>query len=290
MIPEDGPEHRQGYLCRDFRVLYLRDCNGSHPDNHYHDFYKLLLLISGTGNYTVRGLSYRLQPGDIVLVGAHDAHMPDIPAGKPYERIVYFISDEFLRKYSSEHCDLHSIFSGVHGYVMRCDPMTIKKLQEMARISMSAAESADAVSTENYGASVLAHVELVRLLIQLGREQASSGGAPLRPVETLSGKVLRYIDEHFTEPLSIDLLAEHFFVSKYHLMRSFRQDVGTTIHSYLSDRRLLMARELIRNGESSTNACCSSGFGSYSAFARAYIAFFGTSPGKYNTKESDRPL
>ena len=78
--------------------------------------------------------------------------------------------------------------------------------------------------------------------------------------------------------ISIDDLAAQFFISKYHMMRRFREETGTSIHNYLSDKRLLAARDLIQSGLSATDACFRCGFRSYSAFSRAYGKLFGATP------------
>ena len=84
--------------------------------------------------------------------------------------------------------------------------------------------------------------------------------------------------EEYLEDLDIDLLAEAFYISKFHMMRLFRRETGSTVHTYLLQRRLLHARELIRGGMRATEACYRSGFRSYSSFTRAYNKHFGTTP------------
>ena len=74
----------------------------------------------------------------------------------------------------------------------------------------------------------------------------------------------------------LDELAERFYFSRFHMMRRFKEETGSTIHTYVSERRLLMAREMISKGITTTEACFQSGFQSYAAFARAYSKFFGT--------------
>ena len=58
---------KRGYLLEDFRLFHLRDDRGTTVDYHYHEFYKVLLLLSGTGSYAVEGRRYQLRPGDLVL-------------------------------------------------------------------------------------------------------------------------------------------------------------------------------------------------------------------------------
>ena len=62
------------------------------------------------------------------------------------------------------------------------------------------------------------------------------------------------------------------------MMRLFRKETGTTIYAYLTQRRLMLAREQMAAGMSATDACYSSGFHSYSSFTRAYGKYFGTTP------------
>ena len=89
---------------------------------------------------------------------------------------------------------------------------------------------------------------------------------------------MRYLDRHYAEDFNMDELAERFFISKYHMMRLFRAETGFTIHTYLQQRRLLAARQLIERGMLATEACYRCGFRSYSSFTRAYSKHFGTTP------------
>lgn len=65
----DEAYEKRGYLLEDFRLFHLRDSRGTKVDSHYHEFCKLLMLISGSGGYVVEGRRYLLQPGDLVLIG-----------------------------------------------------------------------------------------------------------------------------------------------------------------------------------------------------------------------------
>ena len=87
-----------------------------------------------------------------------------------------------------------------------------------------------------------------------------------------------YMNEHLTEDITVDSLAEHFFTSRYYLMHSFKEQTGYTIGNYLSTKRLLFARDLISSGTAVTDACFACGFHNYSTFLRAYKKQFGKSP------------
>ena len=54
--------------------------------------------------------------------------------------------------------------------------------------------------------------------------------------------LLRYINHNLTEDLSIETLARKYYLSKYHMMRKFKEETGYTIHNYIISKRLLLAR------------------------------------------------
>ena len=264
----------RGYLLDNYRLFHLNDAQGTKPDYHYHEFCKILLLRSGSGGYMVDGLRYCLEPGDIVLIGDHCVHRPEFEAGTPYERIIVYISPDFLRQQSTNDCHLAACFSGTQGHVLRPNAPGRKKLFNLA------AQLEKELSAEHYGQQILCNSLLLHLLVEIGRQQDSSGAFPdpISPENSRIQDILRYIDGHLTEDLTIDHLAGQFYISKYHMMRLFRRETGQSIHNYLSDRRLLVARDMIRSGMSATDSCFRSGFRSYSSFTRAYAKRFGTTP------------
>ena len=264
----------RGYLLDDFRLFHLSDAQGTKIDFHYHEFCKLLMLRSGSGGYMVDGHRYNLEPGDLVLIGSHCVHRPEFEPGIPYERIIIYISPDFLRRQSSAECDLLACFSGAGSHVLRPGEKTRRQLFSLA------AQLEREIADEGYGHVILGNVLLLQLLVEIGRNQRNAAVLP-GPVEPGNGRIqdiLGYIDANLAEDITIDLLSEQFYISKYHMMRLFRRETGQSIHHYLTDRRLLHARSLIAAGMSATESCFRSGFRSYSSFTRAYAKRFGTTP------------
>lgn len=90
--------------------------------------------------------------------------------------------------------------------------------------------------------------------------------------------ILKYLNLHLSERQSIDSLSRQFYISKYYMMRRFKAETGYTIHGYLTEKRLLLARERIRAGEALGQVSEACGFQDYSTFSRAYKKRFGASP------------
>ena len=269
---ETGYEKR-GYLLDDFRLFHLKDREGTNIDYHYHEFCKLLMLRSGSGGYTVDGQRYSLDTGDIVLIGSQCVHRPEFEHGSLYERVIIYISPEFLQQQSTPDCSLLDIFNGKHGHVLHLhQPDILWNLSDALERELS---------KDEYGRVILSNGLLLRLLIEIARgirNPETTFAKPIIPSDSRILDILRYIDGHLTENLSIDILAEEFYISKFHMMRLFKQETGQSIYSYLQERRLLHARDLIQQGISATDSCFQSGFHSYSSFTRAYAKHFGTTP------------
>ena len=82
-----------------------------------------------------------------------------------------------------------------------------------------------------------------------------------------------YINQHYADSLTIDQLAEQFFVSKYHLMHEFSQKTGTSVYRYLMQQRLHAVCELLEQGTVPNE--------DYANFYRAFRSAYGQSPREY---------
>ena len=129
---------KRGYLLENFRLFHLNSRGGAQVEYHYHEFCKILLLLQGSGGYFVDGQRYLLQSGDIVLLDAHSIHRPELDADVPYERIILYISPEYLQRQSTGDCNLRSVFFGEKGHVLRPAEEQKQKIFRIAAALMAA--------------------------------------------------------------------------------------------------------------------------------------------------------
>ena len=264
---------KRGYLLENFRLFHLQTDRAPAVDLHFHEFCKVLFLVSGKGGYVVEGQRYQLQSGDVVCIDSRCVHRPEFEENVAYERIILYVDPAFLQKESTEESNLLDCFR--HGHVLRLREPARKKLFDMA------GKLEKELNKQEFGRDIASNAALLRLLVQLGREQRRDN--TLQPTaETAQSKrtveLMRYIDAHLEEDLNIDALAERFYVSKFHMMRQFRKETGYSVYDYLSKLRLLRARELMQKGMRATEACYRCGFRSYSSFTRSFSKHFGSTP------------
>ncbi len=266
---------KRGYLLENFRLFHLHTPQKAQIESHYHEFCKLLFLISGSGNYMVEGQRYLLQPGDIILIGSHCVHRPELEADVPYERIILYVSPDFLRQQSTADCDLQGTLFAHPSHVLRLKEKSAKQLFSKAL------QLEQILMGEEYGKHILSHAILLQLLVELSKNRNRPDvqkPEALVPQNPRILEIIRYIHDHLFEDMDINALADEFYISKYHMMRLFHQETGFTVYTYLTQRRLLAARQMIDNGMRATEACYRCGFHSYSSFTRSYSKHFGTTP------------
>ena len=101
---------KKGYLNSEFRLFHLTDRETKEVAYHYHDFDKITIVIKGKVSYMIEGKSYELQPYDIVLVRHNDIHRLSVDNSEVYERIIVYISPNFMDAYQTDSYDLSYCF------------------------------------------------------------------------------------------------------------------------------------------------------------------------------------
>ena len=94
-------------------------------------------------------------------------------------------------------------------------------------------------------------------------------------------ELLRYIVEHLDEPLTLDSLAERFYVSRAKLTKDFRTMVNTSLHEYVTDVRLHRAKILLREGVPLPIVSEQCGYALESSFIYMFRTRTGMTPGEY---------
>ena len=266
---------QRGYLHEDWRLFHLSSAVAEPPDWHYHTFHKLIVFLGGPAGYGVEGRSYPLEPGDVVLVPKGCIHRPELAPGAAYERAIVYISPDFLRRRSTADCDLETCF---HRARERFE-FVVRPRGGRAELSRLLAALERAGREDAFGGALLQDALFLQLLITASRAaEQSAQPVHARVRDEKVAALLQYLAAHLTEPVSIDALAARFYVSKYHMMRRFKAETGYTIHSYLTGKRLMLARERIAAGQPATEVCFACGFRDYSTFARAYRKLFSEPP------------
>lgn len=92
---------------------------------------------------------------------------------------------------------------------------------------------------------------------------------------------IRYIDQHITEDLTVECLAAEFHYSKDHFRKEFQDAFGVGPVTYITQRKVRLAAQKLREGKTIDEAGKVFGFHSRNGFDKAFRRVFYTSPAKY---------
>ena len=215
---------------------------------------------------------------DIVLVNAGEVHKPILNDDSIYERIIIYVSPQLIDDYVSKGYDLACCFKQAYAnqsHVLRLAATKGSRLADTIKGLDSTLRE-----TNEYANELYQKLLFLEFLIQLNRITLHGG---IEYINTFSSnkkivEILDFLNKNLTNRISIDELADKFYMSRYHLMHTFKEETGCTIGSYITTKRLLLARDMIRDGSSVSAACDACGFGSYSSFIRAYRKQFHSTP------------
>ena len=271
----------------DFELHFKRDAQLDNVELHHHDFYEIYFLMSGDVTYTIDGRLCHVMPGDLLVISPRELHQLRIqPDRSLYERYVLWLDPQMPARLSTEKTDLRRCFTGERpacGNLLKLRPEERTLAQSLFhRLWQETGESA-------FGADLLSSCLLAELLVLIAR-LAEGAAAPHE--ETLASRAVAgavdYINLHYGESLSLDLLADRFYVSKYHLSHEFNRQIGTSVHQYIQKKRLLIARQMLAQGQAPSKIHTACGFGDYAGFYRAFRREYGLSPREYGQSIAEK--
>ena len=202
----------------------------------------------------------------------HAIHKPEIDFSVPYERFVLWIRDD-IKSTELLRCFQKAIDRSYN--LIRLDSDTQEKLKQLLY------ELEAALKDEKFGSDLLGSALFTQFMVYVNRiflEKQYIYDARSYSSDSQIEELLRYINHNLPEDLSIETLARKYYLSKYHMMRKFKEEPGYTIHNYIISKRLLLARTKISEVTPILKAAQLSGFSDYTTFSRAYKKQFGTAP------------
>jgi len=237
---------------------------------HTHQMCEVYLFLNGRASFRIEGSEYRLERGDLLIMRPAEAHCIQVQPDHPYERLSMHFEPGLFDRIDPEQKLLQVFMDREAG---RFNRFAAAEFQDQNyRVMLTRLMEPEHQQRLDIIAVLLELLnQLYRLYQQRGESEPAAESSPLF-------QVIRHINEHLSEPLSLDSLCEQFYLSKPQLCRSFKRTTGASVGEYINAKRLLQAQSMLRAGSPPTQVCTACGFNDYSAFYRAYRKHFGVSP------------
>lgn len=247
------------------------------PSNHYHDAYEIYYLVSGERRYFIKDRTYHIITGDLVIINTNELHKTN-QAGSPFhERIMLNFKKEFLKGWDESNTFLSIFNRGVN--VLRLDPLQQSRIHELLLKIINECEN------QHEGFMEYSKALLMELLIQIFRYlQQTPRIIQDQSSETLEKifEVVRYLNDHYHEHLTLKTIKDRFFISPYHFSRTFKKITGFNFIEYLNSVRTREAQKLLKESKLSiTEISEKVGFDNLTHFGRVFKKITGVSPSYY---------
>lgn len=239
------------------------------PDNvrsHAHACPELILIVEGHCQVDTEHSTLHASAGDLLMMPAYIAHNQ--------------ISNDYI----------HTIYVGYDADSTLVDEPGIIHLEDTQMVELCMNLLADAhmhrctVATESCNAMLLALLSELRSVRETHRSHKAEGPSRLR-------LAMRYIDDHITDTITVDDLADHLNVSTSNLYLMFRNYMDTTPMHYVMKERMKRARRFLADPYMSVKEVAGAcGYRDTNLFVRTFKKIHGLPPGQWRTqREGDTP-
>ncbi len=256
---------------------------------HWHEEMELIYIKKGRGIVTVDFQRMEVKAGDILLIGPGQLHSIGQLRQETmeYENIIFPLS-------------LLNSQPGDGVWIQYLEPIAMRKKELVPCLEPD---------KEGYGkmAACIDAIDEIRrsfpeafpllikgklfefffLLYQHGCVKdpdirSGEGGRGREKAMEKSRMVIRFVEEHYPEPLPIERMADVTGFSQSHFMKFFKEIFGVSFTSYLNDYRLTMAsRLLLASGDTILEVATATGFENLSYFNRRFKGKFGMTPREF---------
>lgn len=237
---------------------------------HVHEGYALGVILSGAETFYYRGQIHTAPAGSIVLINPDEVHTGQRANGVygwhyrmfyPTIALLRQISEEIGLTWEMPYFDQPVVYDTATAQLIAQFHQALEQKQNPLIIGT--------LMRATFGQLILRHAINRPLTIKTYAAKEA-----IRHVRD-------YLRDHYAENPTLEQLAALVNLSPYHLLRSFRQQIGLPPHQYLSHVRLYRAKQLLASGHPIVDVAAETGFTDQSHLTKHFKRVFGVTPGHY---------
>ena len=241
---------------------------------HSHERFTVGVFGARNGSIRFRRGAWRAADGAILAVPPDEAHSADPLPGSGWTYRTLYPSTQIVNL-ALDSSD--STSRPVFDRPVTHDPRLARSLVELHS------------QLEKTAPTLAMEETLLELLRRLVDRHASERALPQADISfSAVARARSYLDDNFGKSVKLAELSQVCGISPFHLIRSFRDNVGMPPHAYLTQVRANRAREMLTSGEPLSSAAYLCGFSDQAHLTRTFKRIFGITPGAYATRAGQR--
>lgn len=260
----------------------IRDEEFNMDARHMHSEYEIYYLLEGERYYFIESETFLIKSGTILFIEKEKIHKTNSVAGKPYfNRMLIEVKEEWLEAFFQR---LRVVT--IESFFESCKIVELNKEgQKLVENTMLIIANEARERKIGYEQMILARLAEMMLYIIRTRQVfplVDKEGNLLSAKCVKVNEIAEYIQKNCYKKISLQGLAEKFFVSKCYLSRIFKEVTGFTVNEYLTIQRIKKGRELLETTSYSiTQVSELAGFESVTYFEKVFKKQMGQPPFKY---------
>lgn len=266
----------------DYTAHYEKSARMWSQGLHAHDFYEIYIHLEGGHLYCIEDSIYELQPNQMLIIPP--LHMHGLVCDRDlidYERCFLYLSPEMLQRFGLGKIDLTGIFERSYD----SHNALIHLNREEAKLCKQHMQTIEKISGHSSVREQMDSFSRIMQILQIVEKHLASPEktSAIKSTDNQIVEILQYINEHYTESISVETISQHFHISESSLAHRFRDYVNKSIYEYILYKRVVHAKELMFSDFSLTEIAFKCGFSDYSNFLRVFKKNTGMSPKEYRS-------
>ncbi len=246
-------------------------CYGTHA----HEEFSFGVTLSGRQDFYALGEHHKSYSGNVIVFNPEDAH--DGHSGTDdtlHYKMLYVHPDQLSPMLESAGVRRAQDFR-IEQTVQNDLELKTHILRLAALVESNTSSAMEYSSALFEFAEYLAQQKGIQRSVRLGKSKCRAKKDPVFE------RVRDYLHAHVSDEVSLDALSQVAHMSKYHLLRCFRDYFGMTPHQYWQNYRINRAKEALSMGMSLTDVALTFGFTDVSYFNRRFKPMFGVTPHQF---------
>lgn len=238
-----------------------------HSIPHAHGYTELFYIIDGYGQFRINDGLFPVHAHQLVVVNPNIIHTEVSYEAHPLEYIVLGIEGLELTNPGSDEARYCIYSFSENNDVLSCMQNILQEIQQCQ---------------PEYQRACLAYIDIILVQLMRNTSVSVSQTSSRFPANRQCAAVRQYIDQHYKESITLDLLAEKVSINKYYMAHAFKREYGVSPINYLIARRIQESKRLLTETDLSLSQIATVlGFSSSSYFSQSFRNAEGISPTEY---------
>jgi len=237
--------------------------------NHFHEHYVIGFIEKGRRHLSCMNRDYEIHPGDLMLFNPHLNHSCQQLGEERLDYRCLNIPVDIMNKTVREIYNIEAGMNPVFTSAVIPESTEVLMLRELHEKIIEKTMEFEKEETYYF---LLAQLLSKYASVSENLEQKEQEG-----IELACG----YMESHYGEEITLDLLSEVSGKNKYALLRNFTKIKGITPYQYLLTTRVNQAKKRLEQGEEPIEIAYETGFTDQSHFTNTFKKLIGVTPGQY---------